>query len=178
MTPHWEEILKDRLQLFGHRNWLVIADSAYPAQSKQGIETIVAKEEHTTVLARTFEVLHKCKHVQARVFTDEELSFVPESDAPDVTSYRERLGSLLKGYEVHSLPHEEIISRLHRIGETFRVLLLKTNGRIPYTSVFFELECGYWNAQAEDRLRAVMRAGSRDRDPSIGENQSLKTGPY
>ena len=42
MKPNWEEILKDRLQLYGHRNWLVIADSAYPAQSRQAIETIVA----------------------------------------------------------------------------------------------------------------------------------------
>src|SRR5438105_2938044 len=44
-----EEILKDRLQLYGHRNWLVIADSAYPAQSRPAIETIVAGEEQTRV---------------------------------------------------------------------------------------------------------------------------------
>ena len=30
MKANWEEILKDRLQAYGHRNWLVIADSAYP----------------------------------------------------------------------------------------------------------------------------------------------------
>ena len=42
MKSNWEEVLKDRLQLYGHRNWLVIADSAYPAQSRPGIETIVA----------------------------------------------------------------------------------------------------------------------------------------
>jgi hypothetical protein len=40
------------------------------------------------------------------------------------------------------------------------VLLIKTSMRIPYTPVLFELECGYWNAQAEKRLRAAMR--SRD----------------
>ena len=48
MKANWEEILKDRLQLYGHRNWLVIADSAYPAQSRPAIETIVADEEQTT----------------------------------------------------------------------------------------------------------------------------------
>jgi len=46
MKPNWEEILKDRLQLYGHRNWLVIADSAYPAQSRPAIETIVADKEY------------------------------------------------------------------------------------------------------------------------------------
>ena len=34
------------------------------------------------------------------------------------------------------LPHEEIISKLDRAGEMFRVLVIKTNMRIPYTSCF------------------------------------------
>lgn len=28
----------------------------------------------------------------------------------------------------------------------------------PYTSVFFQLECGYWNADAEKRMRDAMKA--------------------
>ena len=53
MKANWEEILKDRLQAYGHRNWLVIADSAYPAQSRAAIETIVADDDQSTVLERT-----------------------------------------------------------------------------------------------------------------------------
>lgn len=162
MTPHWEEILKERLYLYGHRNWIVIADSAYPAQSRQGIETIVADDDHASVLIRTFDILDRCKHVNAKIYTDQELRFVPESDARGVTSYRAQLERLFKGADVCSMPHEEIISRLDRAGEMFRLLLIKTDMRIPYTSVFFELDCGYWSAQAEDRLRAAMRASSRD----------------
>lgn len=172
MTSHWEEILKDRLQLYGHRNWVVIADSAYPAQSRQGIETIVANDEQTTVLARTFELLRQYKHVKPTIYTDEELSFVPEGDAPGITSYRRQLGFLFTDNRACALPHEEIISKLDQVAELFRVLLVKTNMRIPYTSVFFELECGYWNAQAEDRLRAAMRAGNGDRSSTIAESIS------
>jgi len=172
MTSDWEQILKERLQLYGHRNWIVIADSAYPAQSRQGIETIVVNDEQTTVLARTFEILHESKHIQPTIYTDEELSFVPESDAPGVTSYRKQLGLLFKDNEARALPHEEIISRLDRVAEIFRVLLVKTNMRIPYTSVFLELECGYWNAKAEDRLRAAMRAGNGDRISRVAESVS------
>ena len=95
MKSNWEEILKDRLQLYGHRNWLVIADSAYPAQSRQAIETIVADEEQTTVLERTFAILGGCKHIKPNIYTDEELTFVREEDAPGISSYREKLGSLL-----------------------------------------------------------------------------------
>jgi hypothetical protein len=147
----------------------VIADSAYPAQSRQGIETIVADEEQTTVLERAFAVLGVCKHVKPNIYTDEELRFVREEDAPGISSYRERLGSLLKGHEVRVLPHEEVISKLDGVGEKFRVLLIKTKMRIPYTSVFFELGCKYWNGQAETRLRAAMR--SRDRYPKAARRR-------
>jgi hypothetical protein len=172
MTQHWEEVLKDRLQLYGHRNWLVIADSAYPAQSRQGVETIATNDEQMAVLARTFAILNECKHVRPKIYIDAELSFVSDRDAPGATSYREQLSGLFKGYEVREMPHEEIISRLDRIGEMFRVLLIKTDMRIPYTSVFFELDCGYWNAQAEERLRAAMRAESRGGDGDIAERVS------
>ncbi len=157
MKTDWQEILKERLPLYGHRNWIVIADSAYPAQSSQGIETIVADGEQTAVLERTLALLRECRHVKPAIHTDEELMFVSESDAPGVTSYRERLAALLKGQRASALPHEEIISMLDRAGDTFRVLLIKTNMCIPYTSVFLQLDCGYWNAEAESRLRAGMK---------------------
>jgi hypothetical protein len=156
MKSSWQEILKDRVQLYGHRNWLVIADSAYPAHSRQGIETIVADEGQATVLAKVFAILRGCKHIRPTICIDEELRFIAEKDAHGVTSYRKRLNRFLDGYSVCALPHEEIISRLYRLSEKFRVLLVKTNTRIPYTSVFFKLECGYWDADAEARLRSVI----------------------
>ena len=164
MTTNWEQILKDRLKLYGHRNWVVIADSAYPAQSKPGIETIVADDEQATVVERAFAILRQCKHVRPEIYTDDELRFVPEEDAPGVTLYRNQLACLLSGYEASSLPHEEIISMLDRVGEMFRVLLIKTTMRIAYTSVFVELQCGYWNTRAENRLRAVIRSEDRNRN--------------
>ena len=158
MKADWEEILKDRLQLYGHRNWLVIADAAYPAQSRPAIQTIIADEEQTTVLERTSAIFSGCKHIKPNIYTDEELAFVREEDAPGISSYRERLGSLFAGREVRVLPHEKIIAKLDRAGELFEVLVVKTNMRIPYTTVFFELDCGYWDAQGEKRLRAAMKS--------------------
>ena len=69
MNANWDEILKNRLELYGHRNWLVVADSAYPAQSKPGIETIVADADQATVLDRVRTILGACKHVTATVYT-------------------------------------------------------------------------------------------------------------
>ncbi len=161
MTSNWEEILRDRLQLFGHRNWLVIADSAYPAQTRQGVETIVADEEQTTVLSRAIAILGGCRHIKPAIYTDKELQFVSEQDAPGITAYRRQLERLFDGHQMHSLLHEDIISRLDQVGEMFRVLLIKTNMRIPYTSIFFDLGCGYWDAEPENRLRAAMRSKNR-----------------
>ena len=159
MNQNWEEILKDRLQAYGHRNWLVIADSAYPAQSRQAIETIVADEEQTRVLERVCAILSACKHITPNIYTDRELTFVAEEDAPGIESYRERLGTLFTGPEVRVLPHEEIIAKLDRAGELFRVLIVKTNMRIPYTSVFLQLNCKYWSDEAEAQMRKAMSGG-------------------
>lgn len=172
MKTDWEEILKDRLQFYGHRNWLVIADSAYPAQSKRGIETIVADEEQTTVLERTLAILGGCKHVAAKIYADKELRFVREQDAPGIRSYRDKLVTLLEGRDLAVLPHDKIIAKLDRVGETFCVLLIKTSMRIPYTSVFFELECGYWNSQAEKRLRSAI--ASRNQRSLVGSIRRTK----
>ncbi|MGC2182928.1 MAG: hypothetical protein WA637_06605 [Terriglobales bacterium] len=163
MSETWEQVLVDRLPLYGHRNWVVIADSAYPAQSSEGIETIVAGGDQITVLSKVFTLLGECKHINPTIYTDHELNFVSETDARGVTAYRRQLEPLLNGQNVRVLPHEEIISRLDRVGQMFRVLLIKTSMCIPYTSVFLELECGYWSAEAEKRLRTSMKTSDGNR---------------
>lgn len=163
MKPNWKDVLEDRLKLYGHRNWLVVADAAYPAQSRQAIETIVADEEQTTVLQHVLSLVRDCQHIKPKVYMDEELEFVREEEAPGVDAYRKKLGELVKRGELRALPHEEIIATLDRVGEKFRVLLIKTNMRIPYTSVFLEMECGYWNPEAEKRLRAAMHSANGKR---------------
>jgi len=172
MNTNWEHILKDRLALFGHRNWLVIADSAYPAQSRSGIETIMADEEQTTVLEKVHEILSVCEHISAKVYTDKELSFVRENDAPGISAYRDKLQNILNGYELSAIPHETIIWKLDQVAEKFRVLLIKSKMRIPYTSVFFDLECGYWKPDAEKRLRSAMRSKRHQRSTQGAKSNS------
>lgn len=151
----WKQVVRDRLPLYGHRNWIVVADSAYPAQSRDGIETVVASADHRIVVETVLKMIRSSPHVKPVVYTDQELKFVEERDAPGITSYRAWLTELLGNVSV--LPHEEIISKLDRAGQAFRVLIVKSNMTMPYTSVFFELDCAYWNGDAERRLRAAMK---------------------
>src|SRR5438477_3492903 len=149
----WPARLNEELPLLGHRNWIAVVDSAYPLQTSAGIETIETNASQLDVVRTVLDQLGKAKHVRPVLFTDAELKVVPETDAAGVTAYRESLTSLLGKTDVQSLPHEEIISKLDEAGKTFHVLVLKTNMTIPYTSVFIRLECGYWSADAEKRLR-------------------------
>ena len=152
----WEQDLESRLPLFGHRNWIVVADAAYPAQSRPGIETIVAGGDHVEAVRLVLDQIAMSPHVRANVYVDRELDYVAESDAPGIGNCRQQLLALLEGAEVRQIPHEEIIARLDACAQMFCVLLIKTDLTLPYTSVFFELDCGYWSAEAEARLRSAM----------------------
>jgi hypothetical protein len=155
-TTDWRARLNEELPLLGHRNWIAIVDSAYPLQTSGGIETVETNADQIEVVKTVLGELGKAKHVRPIIFTDAELKVVPEKDAAGVTAYREALGSLLGKNDVQSLPHEEIISKVDEAGKTFHILVLKTRLTIPYTSVFIRLECGYWSADAEKRLREAM----------------------
>jgi L-fucose mutarotase/ribose pyranase (RbsD/FucU family) len=155
-TPAWEQRVQSRIPLYGHRNWIVIADSAYPAQSRDGIETIVTGADQIAVVNAVLKDLAASRHVKPIVYTDQELSYVDEKDAPGISKYRADLTTALADRDVQVIPHEQVISKLDEAGKTFRVLIVKTNLTIPYTSVFLQLDCAYWNADAEKRLRAAI----------------------
>lgn len=158
--PSWKAILADRIPLLGHRNWIVIADSAYPAQSANGIETIVSNADHFEVLQIVLRALDRSRHVRAIVHLDEELAAVEDSDASGISAYREQLLALLGDRTLKREAHEQIISELGQVSQNFHVLIIKTNLTLPYTSVFLQLDCAYWNEDAERRLRSSLSANS------------------
>jgi len=155
---NWQKILADRIPSYGHRNWIVVADSAYPAQAKEGIETLVANADQLQVLETVLEALGKSKHVAPIIYMDQELKYLDDSQAPGVEAYRDKLAAIFKDRTVESLPHERIIERLDTVSQTFRVLIIKTTMTVPYTSVFLQLDCAYWGPDAEKGLRAKMAA--------------------
>ena len=152
----WQQHLTKSLAVMGHRNWILIADAAYPDQSNPGITTVASECDHLMVLEEVLRQLAISLHVRAKLCLDAELAFVAEDDAPGVAALREGLAKFV-GTSAHYLPHEEIIHKLDETARLFRVLVLKSTLRIPYTTVFLELDCGYWNAEAENRLRSAMQ---------------------
>jgi hypothetical protein len=154
----WQQKVNNELPLLGHRNWIVIVDSAYPLQSSPGVETIDTGAGHLAVLDYVLDALKKSEHVRPLVHTDMELEFVPEKESPGVAQYRQDLKARLGGFSADALPHQALIDQLGETGKSFHVLVLKTRMTIPYTSVFLQLDCKYWSAESEARLRGAIKA--------------------
>lgn len=137
------------LPRLGHRNWVAVVDAAYPEMVAPGVTTITGGDLESVVKA-----LDEARHVRVEAFLDAELDYLLEEDCPGVDAFRVRITRLIAGQAVVKRPHEELIDALAEAAKTFRVLIVKTDLLIPYTSVFFRLECGYWNETAEKSLRS------------------------
>lgn len=152
----WQRKVQNEIPLLGHRNWIVVVDSAYPLQNSAGIETVATGADQLAVLDYVLNAIKHSKHVRALAHLDKELEFVQESDAPGIEQYRKDLKVRLENIDTDSMLHDQLIVRLKETSESFHVLVLKTTMTIPYTSVFLQLDCRYWTAEQETKLRQEM----------------------
>jgi D-ribose pyranose/furanose isomerase RbsD len=160
-APDWQSILQQRLPLYGHRNWIVVSDAAFPAYSQNGIETIVVNQDLPSVLNYVAKAIASSKHVRAAAFVDQELQFVEERDYPGVTLLREEINHAFGKSNLSSIPHAEALSKIDDAGKTFRVLFIKTNTTIPYTSVFLRLDCGYMTDEIDAKIKSAVASTNR-----------------
>jgi len=158
-AENWKKILKEQLPLLGHRNWIVIVDSAYPWQVSSGIRTVETGATQVEVVNTVLNTIKGSQHVHPTIYLDRELDYVPEDLSPGINGYRSDLSKIFGKTQTIRLPHEQIIRKLDEAGKTFHVLVLKTTMTMPYTSVFLELGCGYWNDASEKRLRSLIPNG-------------------
>jgi len=156
-APSWEDVFYDELPALGHRNWIVVADSAFPLQISPGMEVVVANEDHFVVLERVLKAISESGHIRPKIYLDRELAYVPEALAPGMDACRKKLETMLAKYEVKPVLHEELISRMDQVAKTFKILMIKTNLALPYTTVFMELDCGYWSPENEAKMRELMK---------------------
>ncbi|MCS7253750.1 MAG: hypothetical protein RMK18_05535 [Armatimonadota bacterium] len=152
----WVKQMESTIKAFGHRNWVVIADSAFPMLSSTGITTLVTDSDHIDVLRGVLECINSHSHIRPVIHLDAELQHVEEQDAPGIITLRQQLNQLLNGLDVRREPHMELIRRMNDTSNMFQILVLKTNITLPYTTIFIELDCGYWDETRESQLRQRM----------------------
>jgi D-ribose pyranose/furanose isomerase RbsD len=154
----WKEALQEVLPLLGHRNWIVVTDMAYPLQT--GIKTLFADEDYMSVIEYVYEAVESKPHIKPLIYQDQELSFMDDTDSKGVEAIQKQMQELL-GDKIIVLPHEAIIGKLDAVSKMFSVVIIKTPLTIPYTSTFFELDCGYWASEKEAVLQQKIAAGTK-----------------
>jgi D-ribose pyranose/furanose isomerase RbsD len=156
MVPHqggWREELAIRASQLGYRNWIVIAEASFPAHNRPGIRQINAEEEIPVVLDEVLRTLERTEHVTPRIYVSRELSAVENDYAPGIDEFRKRLPNSMHAHETTELEQQSLLTLMEDTSKTFEVLVIRTNTALPYTSVFMELQPGYWNADSESALR-------------------------
>jgi hypothetical protein len=96
-------------------------------------------------------------HVKPIIYQDKELDFITEEQAIGVTKLRTVIKNTLGNRLVQTMLHDSVFKKLDMESKLFKVLVIKTNEIIPYTSVFLQLDCAYWNGDKESQLRKSIR---------------------
>ena len=148
--------LRHELSYLGARNWVVIAEAAFPIQSRHGLRVIRLNAEIPEVVDNVEQVIEEKYHVKPRLYVSSEAKDVPYDYAPGIKNYHEQLEQALHGRETVELDHAMLMRMLGDTSKTYRILVIKTQTALPYTSVFMELGSGYWNAESDSALRDLM----------------------
>ena len=151
----WRARFAELLPVYGHRNWILIADSAYPAQVG-AIEVLATGEEHLAIVREVMGPLRESAHVRPVVRLDAELQYVTDDLVPGADGLRHELVSLLHDLQPEWMLHANLIELVGETAQKFPVLVIKTTGTVPYSSVFVELDCGYWSRAQEEEMRRRM----------------------
>jgi len=154
--PDWKTQLNNQLQLMGHRNWILVVDKAFPQQNAAGIITINTGEALLPVLQHTLKKINQSTHVKPIVFTDAELNYITEKQVPEIEKFKTDLFGIIPREQTQTMLHDSVFVRIAKASELFRVIVLKTDQVIPYSSVFLQLDCKYWKAEDEKLLRESM----------------------
>lgn len=149
----WRDAVAMQSAQLGYRNWIVIAEASFPAHSRTGVRQITANEEIPAVVDEVLRTLEKTEHVTPRIYVAREARAVENDYAPGIDEFREQLQPALHAHETTELEHQSLVTLIEDATKTFDVLVIRTTTALPYTSVFMELQPGYWNADSESALR-------------------------
>lgn len=152
----WKSAVNRSSSQLGFRNWIVIAEASFPAFGRTGVHQVPANVEIPEALDYVLDAIDQTQHVKPNVYLTRELRSMTNDSAPGIDELRSRLTTSLHGMETTSLEQESLMTLLSDANRSFDVLIIRTTSALPYSSVFIELQPGYWDAEAEQSLRERM----------------------
>lgn len=154
---NWKQQFNETLPLLGHRNWILVVDKAFPQQNAAGMEYINSNEDLLPVLEYVLGQVNKSTHVKPIIYQDKELGFINDDQSNGVKQFAEASQKIFGSQQVQTMLHDSVFTKLDKESKLFKVLVIKTNEIIPYTSVFLQLDCAYWDGVKENQLRTKMQ---------------------
>ena len=156
--PPWAGTVEREVDALGIQNWIIVAESSFPVVSRGGVRTLVVDSEIPEIVDFVVNHLEKSETVTPSFNTARELPFVSNDRAPGIDQFRKKLDEALHGHQVLQMDNRSLTLLAHSDASKYAVLVLKSKTALPYSSVFIELDSGYWDRDSEDRLRQEMRA--------------------
>ncbi len=151
----WRSEFERVLPLLGHRNWILVVDKAFPLQSAAGMTYLNSAEPIEDVLTYVLKSVDNASHVKPIIYTDKELQALTQFGGTDAAMV-DTINATLKSREVQSILHDEVFTKLDTASKLFNVMVIKTESTVAYSSIFIELDCGYWTAERESLLRSKL----------------------
>lgn len=149
----WKLAVANQAGQLGYSNWIVIAEASLPAQNRVGIRQVTADVDIPEVLDYVLKTLEQTQHVRPHLYLTRELRSLDNDFTPGIDEHRKRVHTALRARETTEIEQQSLLTLLEDANRSFDVLVIRTPTALPYTSIFLELQPGYWDAESESRLR-------------------------
>lgn len=149
----WKAAVNRQAGQLGYRNWIVIAEASFPAHNRPGLRQVTASVDVPEALDYVLNVMEQTQNVRPQIYVTREARSVENDFAPGIDVLRTKLKESLHGHETTELDQQSLITLMENANRSFDVLVIRTTTALPYTSVFIELQPGYWDVDSETRLR-------------------------
>lgn len=149
----WQGAVDSQAGQLGYRNWIVIAEASFPAHNRLGMRQVTASVGVPEALDYVLNTLEQTQNVRPQIYLPRELRSVENDFAPGIDELRKQIQVSLHGHETTELDQQSLLTLIEDANRSFDVLVIRTNSALPYSSVFIELQPGYWDVDSETRLR-------------------------
>lgn len=152
-SQSWQTAVDRQAAQLGYRNWIVIAEASFPAYNRPGLRQVNASVEVPQALDYVLNTLEQTENVRPNIYLPREQRSVENDFAPGMDELRKRIHDSLHGHEPTELDQQSLLTLMQDANRNFDVLVIRTTTALPYSSVFIELQPGYWDVDSETRLR-------------------------
>jgi D-ribose pyranose/furanose isomerase RbsD len=150
---NWKSSVDHQVSQLGYRNWIVIAEASFPAHSRSGVSQVNSNAEIPEVVDYVLNALEKTQHVKPNIYLTREVRAVENDVAPGIDALKDQIKEALHSHESTEIDQQSLLTLIESAQSRFDVLVIRTQTALPYTSVFLELQPGYWDAESEKELR-------------------------